>query len=96
MAETGFLGLAVFISLVIVLIRKANRTLQAVKLVQDNIDSAIYTSAQAVFAGLIGTIVSGTFLTQGFNWPIYILAALVVAVSKTSEIALAELNKSTS
>lgn len=96
LAETGFLGLAVFISLVIVLIRKANRTLQAVKLVQDNIDSAIYTSAQAVFAGLIGTIVSGTFLTQGFNWPIYILAALVVAVSKTSEIALAELNKSTS
>ncbi|AZL86471.1 oligosaccharide repeat unit polymerase [Aliivibrio salmonicida] len=96
LAETGFLGLAVFISLVIVLIRKANRTLQAVKLVQDNIDSAIYTSAQAVFAGLIGTIVSGTFLTQGFNWPIYILAALVVSVSKTSEIALAELNKSTS
>ena len=96
LAETGFLGLAVFISLVIVLIRKANRTLQAVKLVQDNIDSAIYTSAQAVFAGLIGTIVSGTFLTQGFNWPIYILAALVVAVSKTSEIALAELNKPTS
>lgn len=96
LAETGFLGLAIFISLVIVLIRKANRTLQAVKLVQNKIDPAIYTSAQAVFAGLIGTIVSGTFLTQGFNWPIYILAALVVAVSKTSEIALAELNKSTS
>ncbi|MBB1311953.1 O-antigen ligase [Aliivibrio sp. SR45-2] len=96
LAETGFLGLAVFISLVIVLIRKANRTLQAVKLVQDKIDPAIYTSAQAVFAGLIGTIVSGTFLTQGFNWPIYILAALVVAVSKTSEIALAKLNKPTS
>lgn len=96
LAETGFLGLAIFISLVIVLIRKANRTLQAVKLMQNKIDPAIYTSAQAVFAGLIGTIVSGTFLTQGFNWPIYILAALVVAVSKTSEIALAELNKSTS
>ena len=88
LAETGFLGLSVFIALIVVLIQSANRTLQSVKAVQDKINPAIYTSAQAVFAGLIGTIVSGTFLTQGFNWPIYILAALVVAVTKTSEIAL--------
>lgn len=94
LAETGFLGFIVFISLIVVLIRNANRTLKAVTVVQDKIDPAIYTSAQAVFAGLIGTIISGTFLTQGFNWPIYILAALVVAVGKTSEIALSELNKS--
>ncbi|GLR73534.1 O-antigen ligase family protein [Aliivibrio sifiae] len=91
LAETGVLGFIVFISLIIVLIKNANKTLRAVKAVQNNIDPAIYTCAQAVFAGLIGTIVSGTFLTQGFNWPIYILAALVVAVSKTSEIALNKL-----
>ena len=96
LAETGFLGLIVFISLIAVLIKNANKTLQAVKAVQDKIDPAIYTCAQAVFAGLIGTIVSGTFLTQGFNWPIYILAALVVAVNKTSEIALAKINESNS
>ena len=88
LAETGFLGLTIFISLIVVLIKSANRTLQSVKAVQDKINPAIYASAQAIFAGLIGTIVSGTFLTQGFNWPIYILAALVVAVTKTSEIAL--------
>ena len=91
LAETGFLGLIVFISLIAVLIKNANKTLQAIKPVQDIIDPAIYTCAQAVFAGLIGIIVSGTFLTQGFNWPIYILAALVVAVGKTSEIALKKL-----
>ncbi|WP_300176314.1 O-antigen ligase family protein [uncultured Aliivibrio sp.] len=96
LAETGFLGLIIFISLIAVLIKNANKTLQAVKAVQDRIDPAIYTCAQAVFAGLIGTIVSGTFLTQGFNWPIYILAALVVAVNKTSEIALAKINESNS
>ncbi|MGR6859221.1 O-antigen ligase family protein [Aliivibrio salmonicida] len=96
LAETGFLGLIIFISLIAVLIKNANKTLQAVKAVQDRIDPAIYTCAQAVFAGLIGTIVSGTFLTQGFNWPIYILAALVVAVNKTSEIALANINESNS
>lgn len=93
LAETGFLGLSVFIALIVVLIKNANRTLQSVKAVKDRIDPAIYTSAQAVFAGLMGTIVSGTFLTQGFNWPIYILAALVVAVSKTAQVALNQLEE---
>ena len=93
LAETGFLGLGIFIALIVVVIKSANRTLQAIKAVQDEIDPAIYTSAQAVFAGLIGTIVSGTFLTQGFNWPIYILAALVVAVTKTSERALNQIEE---
>lgn len=91
LAETGFLGFIVFISLIVVLIRNAHKTLRAVETVQNKIDPAIYTCAQAVFAGLIGTIVSGTFLTQGFNWPIYILAALVIAVSKISERALNKL-----
>ncbi|MUK38738.1 oligosaccharide repeat unit polymerase [Aliivibrio fischeri] len=93
LAETGFLGLSIFIALIVVLIKNANHTLQSVKAVKDRIDPAIYTSAQAVFAGLIGTIVSGTFLTQGFNWPIYILAALVVAVGKTAQIALNQLKE---
>ncbi|MUK92763.1 oligosaccharide repeat unit polymerase [Aliivibrio fischeri] len=93
LAETGFLGLSIFIALIVVLIKNANHTLQSVKAVKDRIDPAIYTSAQAVFAGLIGTIVSGTFLTQGFNWPIYILAALVVAVGKTAQVALNQLKE---
>ncbi|MUL01740.1 oligosaccharide repeat unit polymerase [Aliivibrio fischeri] len=93
LAETGFLGLSLFIALIVVLIKNANHTLQSVKAVKDRIDPAIYTSAQAVFAGLMGTIVSGTFLTQGFNWPIYILAALVVAVGKTAQVALNQLKE---
>ncbi|OCH25361.1 hypothetical protein A6E12_15385 [Aliivibrio fischeri] len=93
LAETGFLGLSIFIALIVVLIKNANHTLQSVKAVKDRIDPAIYTSAQAVFAGLMGTIVSGTFLTQGFNWPIYILTALVVAVSKTAQVSLNQLEK---
>ncbi|WP_063653830.1 O-antigen ligase family protein [Aliivibrio fischeri] len=93
LAETGFLGLSIFIALIVVLIKNANHTLQSIKAVKDRIDPAIYTSAQAVFAGLIGTIVSGTFLTQGFNWPIYILAALVVAVGKTAQVALNQLKE---
>ena len=42
-------------------------------------------TALSVYAGIIGTIVSGTFLTQGFTWPIYILAALCIALSRISQ-----------
>ncbi|MBF4443934.1 hypothetical protein EA908_28695, partial [Vibrio anguillarum] len=45
----------------------------------------VFANAHAIFAALVGTIVSGTFLTQGFNWPIYILAALTVAVAHITQ-----------
>lgn len=43
--------------------------------------ASIVTSAQATLAGVVGFMISGTFLTQGFTWPIYILFALSMAVS---------------
>ncbi|MBB1489088.1 O-antigen ligase family protein [Oceanospirillum sediminis] len=43
--------------------------------------SAMVASAQATLAGVVGFMVSGTFLTQGFTWPIYILFALSMAVT---------------
>ncbi len=81
LAETGFLGLAVFISLIFLLIRTALRTLKRVEQHSESVDPAIVATAQAVLTGLVGIVVSGTFLTQGFTWPIYILAALLVAVA---------------
>jgi hypothetical protein len=39
--------------------------------------------AQALVAGIAGFVVSGTFLTQGFTWPVYILLALAVAVGRS-------------
>ncbi len=89
LAETGFLGLAVFIAIITMLIRTALKTLNLIEQHADNVDPAIIASAQAVLAGLIGTVVSGTFLTQGFTWPIYILAALVVAVAHWAQTHLA-------
>ena len=41
-----------------------------------------YLVALGVEAGLVGFIVSGTFLTMGFLWPFYILLALAVAVGE--------------
>ena len=36
----------------------------------------------ALAAGLASFMVSGTFLTQGFTWPFYVLLALSVAFMK--------------
>ncbi len=72
LAETGFVGLAVFITLIVSLIRTS---LKSISLLTPDSDYALTVGANAVLSGLIGTIVSGTFLTQGFTWPIYILAA---------------------
>ncbi|ENX4857065.1 O-antigen ligase family protein [Vibrio parahaemolyticus] len=79
LAETGFVGLAVFITLIVSLIRTS---LKSISLLTPDSDYALTVGANAVLSGLIGTIVSGTFLTQGFTWPIYILAALTVVVSR--------------
>lgn len=93
LAETGFLGLFLFVGLIISLLKAAHSTI--VKLnttlgpppedTHSNQHGYLLTCAKAVFAGLLGTIVSGTFLTQGFVWPIYILAALTVSVSKIAQ-----------
>ncbi|UGA57733.1 O-antigen ligase family protein [Vibrio sp. VB16] len=80
LAETGMLGLFVFISFIVSLIRTAKNTVNKVK--THTYPASVETMANAVYAGLIGTVISGTFLTQGFNWPIYILAALTICVAQ--------------
>jgi O-antigen ligase len=80
LAETGMLGLLVFISFIVSLIRTAKNTVNKVK--THTYPASVETMANAVYAGLIGTVISGTFLTQGFNWPIYILAALTICVAQ--------------
>lgn len=82
LAETGFLGLSVFIFNIILLIKSVSHSLSLMEIHSDSVPPPLLAAAQAVYAGLIGTVISGTFLTQGFTWPIYILSALVVAISR--------------
>ncbi|MDF2152155.1 O-antigen ligase family protein [Vibrio sp. CAU 1672] len=82
LAETGFLGLAIFIALIVSLCRTSLRSLQ---LLSPASPPALSICINAVFGGLLGTIVSGTFLTQGFTWPIYILAALTIATNRIAQ-----------
>jgi len=78
LAETGFLGLTVFIAMTFVTVRSA---VQSVTQLTPSKGSPL-VMAQAIEAGLAGFIVCGTFLTMGFSWPFYILLALTSAVSQ--------------
>ena len=90
LAETGFLGLAVFIGLIVKLINTSLRSLKKIENSAGLISPSVHATSQAVLAGLIATVISGTFLTQGFTWPIYILAALVVAVAQRVDTQLSD------
>lgn len=78
LAETGVMGFVVFVSLVVKTFRVAfaNRQLAAQQAEPD-----ILICSQALIAGLTSFCVSGTFLTQGFIWPLYILMALTIALA---------------
>ncbi len=81
MAETGFVGFGLFIAMIWQLLRTARKlhtaTLHAVR--ADGKAISLSITSEALLAGILSFIVSGTFLTQGFTWPIYILLALTVA-----------------
>lgn len=81
LAETGFPGLFVFSAL---LISTALTSWRCVRIVSTRaVDPKLHTAAYALAAGLAGFCVSGTFLTQGFTWPFYIIFALTIALSRT-------------
>ncbi|WP_281557261.1 O-antigen ligase family protein [Thalassomonas sp. RHCl1] len=81
LAETGFLGLFCFIALIVILFKTASNNIRQLSALT-SAPGYMLACAQAVYAGLLGTIVSGTFLTQGFTWPIYIQAALIIALAR--------------
>ena len=79
LAETGFAGLISFITAIALTLRSGIKMLAEMdKEASPCVD--LYRANQSVVAGIWGTVVSGTFLTQGFTWPIYILAALQIAL----------------
>ena len=84
LAEGGFLGLAVFLFLVARTMRVALRSSAALARERAGAayDPQLHTMAQAVFSGLIGFCISGTFLSQGYTWCFYILLALTVSIER--------------
>lgn len=83
LAETGFPGLVVFF---IMVVKCGLSALRSCRLL-DAADAppAARAMAWALLAGLAGFAISGTFLTQGFTWPLYIQLALTAAIGRYAE-----------
>lgn len=84
LAETGILGFCTFIALIAMIARIGIRSMRhpASQPHSTAYQPLIYASAQSVLAGLAGFCVSGTFLTMGFTWPVYILLALAIGLNQ--------------
>ncbi|MFH7524135.1 O-antigen ligase family protein [Aeromonas sp. A5] len=76
LAETGFVGLFIFIGMVVVTLYRTWRCSL------DGMPPAVVTAMQGVMASMVGFVISGSFLTQGFTWPIYLELSLAVAAIK--------------
>ena len=82
LAESGFLGFGIFITMIVTTFRSIFRSVGACgpQSAGELYSADAYGMSQAVLAGMIGFCVSGSFLTQGFTWPVYILVSLGAAL----------------
>jgi probable O-glycosylation ligase (exosortase A-associated) len=81
LGETGIMGLALFIWMVAAIyfgIRATKRLIGK----QSDPPPILLTSVRGLMGGLVGFCVSGTFLTQAFTWPLYIILGLTVATNR--------------
>jgi len=87
LAETGYIGLGIFLVLVVKTVKSMYQTVNDLQPLYERglCSPVLFCSAQSILAGLAGFIASGTFLTQGFTWPIYILLALSIAVRQQAK-----------
>jgi O-antigen ligase len=82
LAETGYLGFIIFCACIGLVLHTNLKSLSLVCKHEKHFPTIIKTTVEALFAGMIGTLAAGTFLTFGFSWPIYILGAMTISLSQ--------------
>lgn len=80
LAETGIFGLVVFLTLIIACWRQITSIIRTLS--DRDAPANMLAMALGLQAALIGYCVSGSFLSQAFNWPLYIYVALIAAVGQ--------------
>jgi probable O-glycosylation ligase (exosortase A-associated) len=81
LGETGFVGLFLFLLLLCTIYKILRRIL----ICQNHSKNPEITlTAHSLRGGLLAFAVSGTFLTQAFTWPIYIILSLAIALESIS------------
>jgi len=71
----------VFIVLIVVTVKAIRRVVRAFD-ADPATPPILRATAAAVLAGLAGFCIAGTFLTQSFTWPLYILIAITASLSQ--------------
>lgn len=80
LGETGFIGFIAFLVMTLTVYTSAKRSTKIVMANPTGYSPVIRAISEGLYSGIIAFCVSGTFLTQGFTWPIYILLALTASV----------------
>jgi putative inorganic carbon (hco3(-)) transporter len=82
LGETGLPGFIVFMMLVSATFRTCWRNLT--RLVAAGSPPILTATALSLFAGLAGFCAAGTFLTQAFTWPLYLIIGMTAALSQAT------------
>ena len=82
LGETGLPGLVTFILLIVATCRSALKNMRLT--VAAGSPPVMTATALALVSGLAGFCAAGTFLTQAFTWPLYVLIGLTVALSQAT------------
>jgi len=85
LAETGIVGFLAFATMVVTLGISAFRVRDTL-LADPDTPPVMRAAGSALVGGFTGFCVSGTFLTQGFVWPIYVMLALAIALRQYGRI----------
>ena len=83
MSESGFVGFALFGYMIFAIFMSIRRSLTRLDKNTGSPEYDPHMTAIAVgtYAGLVGFCVSGTFLSQGFLWPVYIITSISIAIA---------------
>jgi O-antigen ligase len=83
LGETGFVGLILFVTMIGVV---AGRLLRAERKLRERQAPAFArASAVSLLAALAGFAVSATFLSQAYGWPLYMIMAFAIAVTRYAD-----------
>lgn len=83
MSESGFVGFGLFGFMIFTIFMSIRNSLTRLDRNKGSPEYDPHMTAIAVgtYAGLVGFCVSGTFLSQGFLWPVYIITSISIAIA---------------
>jgi len=86
LGEAGFVGLILFGWMVLSILQRQRKTKSQIANLE-KLYPVLAASNRGLMGGTIGFCVGGSFLTQAFTWPIYIILGLTIATSHIANAA---------